>query len=917
MYKLTIFKRGMITIFFFFLFLAAFGQGNNTVQSLIMYDRHPVDLSTGTPQISLPLYTMPTHSKNIALQFSLNYHPANISLYNKNMADAGNGWSFFKSGGVIYRDSFDVADEHLWTNSSYAGGYNIYEFNFLDKKGKFMIEKTGTTFRAVIIENKGELLEINVSVTNNAVQSFTVYDCNGYIYQFSIADSIDYYSIRNEKLNIRNAFHLSSIKSSNSKVLVSYQYVNQNYGTSNHHFLKSVTSEGIGKIEFELSIPPIPSADSRTQYSQMTVFDFLQNPLLKFTYDQYGGTLVKSTMDESYQETYKFKYRMPQLIIGDGSQGSSFDYWGYPKGGGCNFLAPGTAMDTNFAMTGVLQQIIYPTGGSVIYDFEANTYSSSENNYLGNGQAVFFTDPTIFENRYNFSAPHVGGKTFTASNSTPYSFTVFATGQYYFKVEGEPYYDPNFGIIIDPTVALKNSSGTVLSNITKGTNSQNGCLGKFVNLSPGVYSIALSGLSSLPTTVSISMLAQNPSINKYWYGGGIRIKRIGFFDATVPNEYYEMRRPPAIKPVREINYGYHIFGETDRSSGDLRGFYPGYENFNGYSLVRYGNVTVRDTESSGKTEYTFIAPMASTTWDDFKVGNILKTAVFNDQGVLLKETLFDYDEFDVIQPPSGGFIFLPNHDFNTGWITPANVSEKVYDGNHFSTLSKDMQYNGFTRQITRLGANTSIPGEDEFQRIYYNTANNLFSKNRSQVERIESYKNNTLISIKRIQYSNIWPGSFNSPFLPKLVEVSKGDGPFKVVMKAERYDSFGNIIAYENEQGVKVVNIWGYNSTLLVAQIKNASYNEVPQNLITAIKSASDLADETSLISALDALRTSAQLSNAFLTTMTYKPLVGISTKTDARGYRLSYYYDSIGRLSIVRDENGKILTEEQYHYRP
>ncbi|MNK33903.1 hypothetical protein D3C87_524000 [compost metagenome] len=55
----------------------------------------------------------------------------------------------------------------------------------------------------------------------------------------------------------------------------------------------------------------------------------------------------------------------------------------------------------------------------------------------------------------------------------------------------------------------------------------------------------------------------------------------------------------------------------------------------------------------------------------------------------------------------------------------------------------------------------------------------------------------------------------------------------------------------------------------------------------------------------------------AQMTTYTYKPLVGITTKTDSRGLTEYYEYDSLGRLSLIKDFNGHILKDFLYHYKP
>lgn len=51
------------------------------------------------------------------------------------------------------------------------------------------------------------------------------------------------------------------------------------------------------------------------------------------------------------------------------------------------------------------------------------------------------------------------------------------------------------------------------------------------------------------------------------------------------------------------------------------------------------------------------------------------------------------------------------------------------------------------------------------------------------------------------------------------------------------------------------------------------------------------------------------------LTSFTYRPLVGITSQTDPSGRTVHYEYDALGRLVRTRDEQGRILTQQQYHY--
>ena len=53
----------------------------------------------------------------------------------------------------------------------------------------------------------------------------------------------------------------------------------------------------------------------------------------------------------------------------------------------------------------------------------------------------------------------------------------------------------------------------------------------------------------------------------------------------------------------------------------------------------------------------------------------------------------------------------------------------------------------------------------------------------------------------------------------------------------------------------------------------------------------------------------------AQVSTATYQPLLGMTSQTDAAGRTITYEYDALGRLLRTRDEQGRVLSQQQYHY--
>lgn len=896
-------------------------QENNTVESEFLYERNQVDLFTGTPNIRIPLYAMPTRAKGISLKTFFTYHPSTISEYNKNTHNAGKGWSFRFPSGVIsrtgaYLQGYGLIDELRWTENIFSPP-NIYEFNILHLKGKFTIEKSGTSFVVTVTESGDEAPKVDVdyNAVSNTIESFKLYDSNGYIYHFDITDTAEVITPDNSIMEYNKSFHLSSVVDSNLREIVTFEYTDNFYTDSNgrnykFNYLNKIISNGFGKIALDLTIV----SNFRAVYNYMDIYDHLNNHILNVAYDDIQNRLVKSVPGQVNDQIYHFKYKAPLY------SGSERDEWGYPIVEDCNLYYFG---NQDVATGGVLQQVIYPTGGSVIYEFESNTYSHKESTTaLDANEPDFFINSDYSENWHNFHTVTKGDFTFgPGSNQDPFLFVVESTQDYYFKPNATMFYVPEIGDYGYPVFILK-KNGIVVANINVNSADENNCLGKKLTLAPGGYSIGMSHTNLTSGQIQIRTLEPNESssIKKYWYGGGIRIKRIGYFDKEVPNNYYELLTPPSINPIKEIQYSYNFFNDLNSSSGHLRYFNPLIDIFRGYALVHYKNVTVKENSGNGKTEFEFFSPIDEEVWASSKFGALLKKKIYDNQNNLIEEIEMEYEDFVSLDE---SLTLFDDYELKSGWAVPTTIMEKTYSDTNVLGKTQDNNYNPGVRRIVESTNTTSIAGVTQTKKYFYHTLNSIHSKNRCQLERVETYVNSNLTHVSRVIYSNTWPalpedgGGTNVSYLPLRTESSKNGTDFKVVSKVNLYDKYSNIVEYENEQGTKIVNIWGYNKTQIVAKLEGISYGQIPQNLITAIQTASDGNNEAELLSALQALRddTSPAIQNALITTYTYKPLIGISTQTDYRGRRTSYYYDDFGRLKEVRDHNNNLLTEKEYYY--
>jgi YD repeat-containing protein len=147
----------------------------------------------------------------------------------------------------------------------------------------------------------------------------------------------------------------------------------------------------------------------------------------------------------------------------------------------------------------------------------------------------------------------------------------------------------------------------------------------------------------------------------------------------------------------------------------------------------------------------------------------------------------------------------------------------------------------------------------------------------------------------------------------------------------ERYyavdTSTGNALEFAKENDIHISYIWGYQKTKPVIEGKNVCYNDLNTAVASTnfdfeqLLSPTGIGDLKSPIqralweSFNNALRDQSLLSGAMVNTYTYKPMVGITSKTDQNGLTTYYEYDDFGRLMNARDSEYNIISSYNYHY--
>lgn len=131
-----------------------------------------------------------------------------------------------------------------------------------------------------------------------------------------------------------------------------------------------------------------------------------------------------------------------------------------------------------------------------------------------------------------------------------------------------------------------------------------------------------------------------------------------------------------------------------------------------------------------------------------------------------------------------------------------------------------------------------------------------------------------------------------------------------ILVTFDLYDSHANILQITEKNALVKSYLWGYGYKYPLAEITGSTYASVSSNI--NLTTLHGLTNEGQLRTALANLR--VVMPEAMITSFTYKPQIGVSSKTTASGLTSFYQYDVFGRLQTIRDHDNHILKKYDYH---
>jgi YD repeat-containing protein len=889
----------------------------------------PVNFSSGAPNISIPLWTV--KSGNLSFPISVSYSSNGTRVYDL-PSEVGMGWQLnaygtitreirgqddlepFFVGGFMYNGHL-VNKQPPQTdyyknlvNSSMDGEPDIFYLNLPGLSLTFLCDNNGHFFTKT---------KSNVIIKfDDSSWRFKVTDADGTIYLFDVFEMNTYTPDCNTVITstVPVSWRLINIISSDQKHSVKFNYlfvadettkgtyktevynrfllVNDStalYDKKGSYEQRVTTQSKLSEIVSENEIVDFDITEKPSNYSSCNTGSGLHNTdmiLNKITVKTKTGNTVKSyqfdyntnnhiflksiTEQNAIGESlppYRFEYVKPDNNISNYHQ----DIWGFPL-----YLVNywDNYQDINYSLRqpnsansdiGMLAEVQYPQGGYVKYEYEPNTY------------------------RFDFTAGSPDGW----------------YEQYWKDILNLSTTPPTWNNIIGPGVRVQKirtfQNSTVYTTEIGYNESYGGSSGRLLNcpLLTYQYDVIPNYGPDDPyypkhiEVKSISSELPEPSYILYnkitiYEGGkqtgtdnGISGRKELFYSVNPPETFTNSGFPYDLKIVNNDLNGAllqeDVYDKTNKQMSST---------INSYSVTETG-VFSKAIRALNKSKFTA-----------FYIDPHYATFSYFDQ---------DFTNFLI------GYFQIKQSEIKLNQVT--NRAYATTTSADYIETATNYVYNAYDQPIeidqTESGNQSTsdvIKKKMYYPRDFAGSAvfDTLIHRNiLTPVIKEETFRNTAQIS-----GSNTVLRFENNMILPSISQVWENNA-YVSKQWFDTYDFRGNLLETHGTDGVYNSTVYGYNQTLPVANIVNARYSAVVG--LTDTSAVNNLGtSDADMKTKLDQIRNG--LPSAMVTTSLYRPLIGVTSVTDANGKTAHTDYDNWGRLITVRDQNNNLIKQNEYH---
>lgn len=314
---------------------------------------------------------------------------------------------------------------------------------------------------------------------------------------------------------------------------------------------------------------------------------------------------------------------------------------------------------------------------------------------------------------------------------------------------------------------------------------------------------------------------------------------------------------------------------------------------------------------------------------NFQNGKLLQKTTYDGDTCKMTE-LMVWDDVQTQKIPAvhlyhGGDGFAYNHSYTVSQNRLRSKTVRQYEGKDLVTSITTFDYNDLllpARQTSYAeGRNYST------QDVYTcdatdSTSKAMTSQNLILPKETINLVDGRIVSGNKVDYLY---DAVAKTYLPAAIfrlDTDKGIGSmsvrnYKETIRYTQYNADGKPVEMY-KMGTPIVYLWSYNGQYPIAEIVNATRASVEQVLgmgyIESVRKKVNGLTE----SELSALRKKLQQKEVQVTTMTYKPMVGVSSITGPVGKTVYFGYDPSGRLveKYYKDSKGVKEVIEDYEYK-
>lgn len=900
--------------------------------SMGKYGDIPVSTYTGIPNISIPIYDIKIKKNTVPV--NLSYHAGGFKV-NEEASWVGLGWTL-NSGGVITRtkkgfDDLSSKGYYKYSDHGIIGDGtdkepDMFYFNFLGFSGKFLIDYSSDVNKPYSIKFIGSYDDdvLDIKLINDSYWIFT--DKYGIVYQFNTAEvtnedivsqgrfsgssystnytsswflskivyptteevifnynpgpqiisvpTVDY--IFNKKNGYSTSVPISCYNPSFSEVYANESTVTTHNVKINTQVLKEIIFPN-GKMEFNSVLDRIDLkcttgkaarlsniklySQNSGGYDLLRTFNFSQS---YFSSSSGDNTLSKRLKFDQFYEigegnkkTGRYDLYYNNVTLPDKDSKAS-DHWGYFNGSTESSITP-TATSKNpnptYVKAGLLENIIYPTSGKATFVFEINDFSNL-------GSTLAWTSSNSANTGLIGAGVRIKSIT-TASADNP--------SEPYLKKEFD--YSKNNGGVVS-------SSGQIMSNV--------------------------------------NYHSPNNTVSSYQYTVGECAKYFGTVIRYFSDILYASSSVPISGDAQGNVVGYDLV--TIKDVG-INSTLKTVDEFNNYSLANsqlYPRVPTNNNNLNGllksRTSYTTKGGV------EFPVKKI-----DFEYSVQSSDLVRNY----IYGSSMTGSPMLYGYDVVCQWITSSKKTEIDFDpdgGTNKTAKISNFIYDNSDKQkkkedyIDSKGDSYSIKylyPKDMVSLGFTIPYQTMQSRNMiGVVVQKEEYKGTTLLNKTFTDFATNWPKN-PSLILPSTVrsQFMLDDPENRLIYHS--YDNKGNVLTFSYGRGPKTSFLYSYNQQYPIAEIKNVEFSEIENILgVDNISVFGNLPkpDRNDIDNFILPLK--AGLPNAMISTYSYQPLVGVTSKIDEKNQVSYYEYDDFERLKNIKDQNKNIVKNFRYNYK-